>query len=479
VQQTARGNEPFLVDLALHPKGEHRLQWRPRNEENDMRSSVTFHVALFGLVAGLGAASGCSTDNGNSGLGKYSGGAGQTGTPGTAGTNSQGAAGAAGANTQGSAGTPGTAGMDNSGSAGSGGSGNAPGTAGEGTAGAGAAGAAGGGDAGMGAAGMGAAGMGAAGAAMSSDITKVVAAGTGCGKDAPAALTPGTLVKQSMMVMGMKDPMCADAKCGAWTDTREYWVRLPTGYKKDTPYPLVFEGPGCGGAGNNLYNIPVFNSTVIRVGVTPSHYWQAYHATNPNQGCFDDKEGDDSVDWVLYENLYDLLASTVCFDRNRVFSGGNSSGAWFSNELGCKYAGDSKRPVRGVMPNTGGLPTDMKYVPTCTTKPMAGFWSHETGDTTNPFSGNIVAMNRALGVNGCMPAGVTYDSATKANAFDPFPIGGGVADGTCKKYKGCPELYPLVVCPLPGTAHASHDNIVDPGWPTFLSLFSTGNLITQ
>jgi poly(3-hydroxybutyrate) depolymerase len=281
---------------------------------------------------------------------------------------------------------------------------------------------------------------------------------------------------QTIMTMGTKDAMCADSKCGAWTDTRQFFVTLPANYDMNKPYPILWEGPGCGGHGNNQYALTAaFNASVIVIGVSPSAYWQAYHATNPGQGCFDDKEGDDSVDWVLYETLYDQLAGTICFDRNRVFAGGNSSGAWFSNELGCKYAGDAKRPVRAISPNTGGLPTDPKYVPTCTTKPMAGFWSHEINDTTNPFTGNIVAMNRALTVNGCTPAGVTYATAT----FDPYPIGGGVADGTCKKYKGCPDLYPLVVCPLPGNQHAGHDNIVNPGWSTFYSAFSMGALISQ
>ncbi|HVU52592.1 MAG TPA: hypothetical protein VHL80_18055, partial [Polyangia bacterium] len=324
-----------------------------------------------------------------------------------------------------------------------------------------------------GAAGAGTAGTGGG----STDLTKVVPAGPGCGKAAPADLIPGMLIDQKIMTMGTKDAMCADAKCGAWTDTRDYWVRLPKGYDMNKPYPLVFEGPGCGGHGNNLYNIPVFDSTVIRVGLTPSAYWQQFHATNPGQGCFDDKEGDDSVDWVLYEDLWDLFSTTLCFDKNRVFAGGNSSGAWFSNEVGCKYAGDPKRPIRGIMPNTGGLPTDPKYVPTCTTNPMAGFWSHEVGDTTNPFSGNIVAMNRALTVNHCTPAGVTYTSAMTANAFMPFPVGGDTT--SCKRYMGCPDLTPMVVCPLAGNGHNSHDNIVDPGWPAFLGLFSMGNLISQ
>jgi hypothetical protein len=308
-------------------------------------------------------------------------------------------------------------------------------------------------------------------------ITKIVAAGTGCGKPAPAAYTPGKIsAMQTIMTMGTKDPNCADSKCGAWTDTRQFFVTLPAGYDMNKPYPILWQGPGCGGRGNNQYLLaPAFYPTVIIVGISPSAYWQAYHATNPNQGCFDDKEGDDSVDWPFYETLYDQLASTICFDRNRVFAGGNSSAGWWSNEIGCKYAGDPMRPMRAISPNTGGLPTDPRYAPTCTTKPMAGFWSHEIGDTTNPFTGTIVAMNRALVVNGCTPTGVTYMTAT----FDPFPIGGNVPDGTCKKFRGCPDLYPLVICPLLGNSHGGHDNIVDPGWPIFYSMFSTGAFVTQ
>jgi hypothetical protein len=260
---------------------------------------------------------------------------------------------------------------------------------------------------------------------------------------------------------------CADQKCGPWSYVREYYVVLPTGYDKTKPYPLLFEGPGCGGKGNNLYALPDLASAVIRVGLSPSADAQAFHSTNPGQGCFDDKDGDNSVDWPFYETLYDKLAATLCFDRNRVFAGGNSSGAWLANELGCKYAGDANRPIRGVMPNVGGLPTDARYVPTCTQSPLAGFWSYQVGDFSgNALSGDIVAINRALRVNGCSPAGVSYDTAT----FDPFPI--SPTDNTsCKRVKGCPDLEPVVVCALPGNGHTSNDAVVNPGWCSFLKLF--------
>jgi hypothetical protein len=308
-------------------------------------------------------------------------------------------------------------------------------------------------------------------------ITKVVPT-AGCGMNPGTVGTPGMTVMGTIATTGTKPTGCADSACGPWMYTRQYFVTLPTGYVNTKAYPLVLEGPGCGGNGGPGAVYPLtnptanVNNTVIRVGLTPPPN-AIGHATNPGQGCFDDKEGDSSVDWVFYENLYDKLAAVLCFDKNRVFSAGNSSGAWFSNELGCKYAGDPTRPVRGIMPNTGGLPTDPRYVPTCTTKGMAGMWIHEVGDTTNPFTGNKVAIARAMKVNGCT-IGTGYDDTM----FDPYPIGGGNPDGTCKKIRGCPDLYPLVVCPLPGNAHASHDNVANPGFSTFITLFSTPPLLT-
>jgi hypothetical protein len=206
--------------------------------------------------------------------------------------------------------------------------------------------------------------------------------------------------------------------------------------------------------------------SVIRVGLRPSQYWQQFHPTRPGQGCFDDEEGDDSVDWVFYEKLYDQLSATLCFDRNRVFAGGNASGARLANELGCKYAGDPQRPIRGVMVKRGELPTDPRFVPTCTRAPMAGMWVNELNDPVSPLMGAIVAMNRALMVNGCTPSGVTFETAT----FDPFPI--SATDITsCKRYRGCPDPYPLVICIVPGGNIDHYGLVASAGFPAFMALF--------
>jgi poly(3-hydroxybutyrate) depolymerase len=289
-------------------------------------------------------------------------------------------------------------------------------------------------------------------------------------------MAPGPTGLQTMMTSGTKEPDCTamvngEKKCGSWMVNRTYYVYLPANYDNTKAYPLVFEGPGCGGDANTLYRNATLSAMAIRVGLTPPPN-SVGHATYPNQSCFDDREGDDSVDFVFYEALWDKLAGQLCFDKNRVFAAGNASGAWFANELGCKYAGDPVHPIRGIMPNAGALPDQPEFKPTCTTMGMAGIWVQSTISTTTPFTGATYAMNRALTVNGCTPSGVTYESAL----FDPFPLG---TDSTsCKRYRGCPDVFPLVVCPLPVSDFTGHESVVNPGWVAFIKLFLQAPLLT-
>jgi poly(3-hydroxybutyrate) depolymerase len=436
-----------------------------RNEMKEMRS-VTSTVVLVGLTAGLASVYGCTVsadDPGNPFTMPMAGsGGGGTVFPG---------AGTTGSNA-------GSATAGGSAMAGSATGGSAP------TAGSGTGGATTGGQSTAGASGTGTGGGSVGGGA----ITKVWKS-DGCGK----AFAGQSGAKVTIQTMGTKPDMCPNADptkccadklggmdtCGPYTVTREYYVYMPANYDMNKAYPLILEGPGCGGSGipSNIYPLPDIANQSIRIGLTPPPN-SIGHGTNENQGCFDDKEGDDSVDWVYYENFYDKLNAEVCFDRNRVFSAGNSSGSWFSNELGCKYAGDATRPVRGVLPNTGGLPNEPQFVPTCTTKPMAGMWVHEINDSTNGFAGNKVAIDRAIKVNGCTGA-MSYDAKVTANEIQDFPIGGNNPAATCKLLKGCPEIHPLVVCALPGNQHGGHDSVVNPGFATFVKQFSAGNFLTQ
>ncbi len=305
-------------------------------------------------------------------------------------------------------------------------------------------------------------------AAAGDDVTTVLPS-AGCGVAPGQAL--GIAVRGTIQTSGFKPMDCADSKCGAWSYEREYFLTLPAGYDKDKAYPLVLQGPGCGATGADVYSLSSdIADSVIRVGLTPPPN-DIGHATNPGQGCFDDKEGDDSVDWVFYENLYDRLATQLCFDRHRVFAGGQDSGAWFANELTCKYAGDATRPIRGVLASGGGLPTDPKYAPTCSGKPFAGIFLTTAPSNENVFEYDIVAPIFALRTDGCSSTDLTDPP------LENFATGGGNADSLCQRILGCPGLEPIIRCKLP-TNPVSLVPIVNPAFSTFLELFEKAPLLS-
>jgi poly(3-hydroxybutyrate) depolymerase len=213
------------------------------------------------------------------------------------------------------------------------------------------------------------------------------------------------------------------------------------------------------------------NESFIHVGVTPPEPGTIGHTEAPGAGCFDDKEGDDSIDWVLYEDMLDFLAERFCYDHSRVFASGNSSGAWWANELGCIYAGHERYPIRGIAANVGGLPPEGPTGPHCVDAPLAGIWIREVNDGMAAFANDILAVERAMEVNDCDTS--SYNQAGNQlptiaeDVWEPFPIDNN-PDGTCHRMLECPAEYPIIVCPLPGTGHGSHTEVANPGFAAFL-----------
>ncbi|HVJ18925.1 MAG TPA: hypothetical protein VM686_26070 [Polyangiaceae bacterium] len=290
-----------------------------------------------------------------------------------------------------------------------------------------------------------------------------VPAGTGCGLAPEQEL--GTFVDYEITTCGTK---AADAtgNPGPWTYDREFFLWLPPDYDPTHAYSLVLQGPGCGGNGESVYPLTLNGNSgadgqVIRVGLTPPP--NSINRQFDLPGCFDNFEGDDSVEWPFYEAVMDWLNTKVCIDPSLVFASGTSTGAALANELGCRYAGHPEYPIRGVLPNAGALPAEPEHRPVCSTAPMAGMWIHEVNDATWPFAGTTDAITRAMQVNGCTP-GTDYATAS----FTDYPIGDGNPDNVCQKISGCPETHPLVVCPLPGNGRGTHDNIANPGFSTFI-----------
>ena len=107
----------------------------------------------------------------------------------------------------------------------------------------------------------------------------------GCGK-APTQST-GQFVRHTITTSGTKAPNATGVP-GPWTYEREYFVWLPPNYNANKAYPLVFEMPGCGGNGTNVYTLDNGSGAgaggnVISVGLTPPPN-AIKHVTNPSQG---------------------------------------------------------------------------------------------------------------------------------------------------------------------------------------------------
>jgi hypothetical protein len=100
-------------------------------------------------------------------------------------------------------------------------------------------------------------------------------------------------------------------------------------------------------------------------------------------------------------------------------------------------------------------------------------WVHELEGAQPGYSGRGVAINRAVGLNRC--ASENYEFAPK----ESFPIGGGNSDDLCQQLQGCDPLYPLVVCELPSNGQSSNDDVVNPGFSTFIRSFSQGDFVSQ
>jgi poly(3-hydroxybutyrate) depolymerase len=279
----------------------------------------------------------------------------------------------------------------------------------------------------------------------------------GCGLDSSRLMT---VTKYTLTTSGTKAPDATGIP-GPWSYERQYIVRLPKPYDSNRHYPLLLQLPECGGDGNYFYSMASFDA--IRVGLAPPPN-AINNAARPGRGCFDDAEGDDSVDIAFYEQLLEQLKTQICYDPGRVFATGIGGGARLANQLGCKYAGSPDgNAIRGIAVYSGGLPTDPAQLPTCSPTPMPGMWLWESADINGSSVFIKAAIKRAMAVNGC--ASTDYDTAT----FEDYPIGNSQPSNVCKKIVGCPAQYPLVTCLLPGSGQTIHDEVASPGFATFFN----------
>ena len=216
------------------------------------------------------------------------------------------------------------------------------------------------------------------------------------------------------------------------TIEREYFVRLPPTYDPAKPYRLMFTFPGCGGKGDSA--LPLFNAPgadAIVVGPSPDGLCWVYTA--------------DSKDVAFFDEMLTLLEANFCVDQQRIFASGFSSGAWFTNVLGCQRS--------NVLRAQGTISGEWPRVdPTiCSPQSIAGILIQDHSE--RDFPSRRMELDRLLTLNGC---------SAETRPVLPEP---------CVEYVGCKSGYPVVWCQTQGQGHSRQDALSVPALYNFFAQF--------
>ena len=317
---------------------------------------------------------------------------------------------------------------------------------------------------------------GAAGSAGSPPDLTIVRPTVGCGTAAPGDLVAQQFVQRTLETSGHKESSSAPAACRPggqatydWNITREYFVRLPSGYDPEKAYPLVLQSDGCDRFIGDLLPLPEIAEQVIQVGFSPA----------PGDCCFDILDGDQSIEFPFYEGVWQRLAGELCFDQNRVFAAGadQSTSIW-ANELGCVYSGHAEYPIRAIGAVEGGLLPLGFTQPTCSQSPMAGMWLHNAAQFEYQDSINA-GIDTAMRVNGC-PGRSQYTAERSPYEVPGLSAPESVFCGRITSAYECAE--PVFGCPNPNpvSCSASHPMVMcswgDDDLPPYPDVIGGANL---
>lgn len=193
---------------------------------------------------------------------------------------------------------------------------------------------------------------------------------------------------------------------------RNYIIEIPDDYDPDTPYPIAFGFHGRGGdsvSAQNSHNLfEHFGGQAIVV-----------YPEKPVDVLWNIAGDGDDIAFVM--ELAQEIGFEMCFDLDRVFAYGYSSGASMAQALGC-HRGDF---FRGIGAASGWAPS----IGLCQ-GPITAFMSHGETDTTVPFNQGVSARDGWLQLNGC-------SETTTPAAYEG-----------CVSYEGCEN--PVMWCTFDG-----------------------------
>lgn len=280
---------------------------------------------------------------------------------------------------------------------------------------------------------------GAGGAGGSGGSTGTAGANAGGTAGAAGSATQGPVASTGC---GMSDPVTGDRQITIENNEAHFLVSIPDGYDPMAPYPLGFGFHGRNRTGPNCHDgdcagfQEVMHDEAILVYMTSlgGTGWEG--------------ETERELNVTFFETVLAQLKAEYCVDESRVFVAGTSSGANFTNVLGCRFADQ----LLAVAPVAGGLPESENCAGS-----VAALVIHGVDDYHVPFADGQVARDFYVMQNGCM---ATTDVSI------PDLHASVVAEREshqCANFQGCPTGLPVTWCEH---SEGGYDGSTH-GWPLF------------
>lgn len=243
---------------------------------------------------------------------------------------------------------------------------------------------------------------------------------------------------------GKANPQTGNANQPLNVANHQYYVKLPTNYDPNKPYPVVVMLHPTGK--ENVFPWAENNGGFERNGAKDA-------AIRVYPQCSNIGNGWNAADVPFYKEFHETVLSNFCVDKTRVFVAGESSGGDFASIVGCEH-GDI---IRSIGP--------------CATKPVGQY------PITNPDSRQCKGQVDAVVIHGIDdsivgPANGPLTAEffrTKSNcSSQTVPVEGYTdALSNCKEYQDCDEGAGVIFCQHddPEYGNTSH------GWPKFAGDF--------
>lgn len=244
----------------------------------------------------------------------------------------------------------------------------------------------------------------------------------------PGCLGPGSMDEPGKAVQHDLMVNVADKYKATYTK-RKYYTNLPMGYEPTKQYPMVFYGQGCGQTSpeNSSFN----DNKVLYIQLIPTDATgQSVATLFGAPGCFQAGRNGlaDSPDGPYFDQVLAEVEQNFCVDQSKVYVAGWSSGAWLANWLACARG----NVITGTISGSGGLFYD--HGP-CTGGPKAMILDGDAGMTQQDgheigaaIGRDILAMAAGAGTTGVDtkygPDNCQLYAGTKGSVAY-CPVGGG------------------------------------------------------